>query len=428
MDRLRTGGRAGRVAGVLLVLALLAAACTEDDDSGDGGSGSDDSSVEEASVELDCEGPEATGDPVPVGFAWPEGGQALNQPDVGAAARATVEYVNDCLGGIGGRPVELVECPEGEDAASVAACADTFIDADVVAGGISATQFGNSMAAPLAAAGIPFFSPTGGGAELLAENGFIFGTGAAGSLGGAAAYAEANGLDSVALVVVEDVAAQLEAFATPAFEAAGVEFSAIPIPLGTPDMTPQLRTALDSDPDAIAILGDETLCISYLQAFESLAPDGITSMVIPTCLADNVVEAVGGDEVLEGMTVIGAQDVRSDQPEAELYRAVMQTYAPDIDAFGFAPFGYWAVLGLVRATEGIEGDIDATTVTEAMERDRDVPAPVGAGTTFNCATTPILEPAPLVAVCGRSSQVGTVESGQLTDVEVFDISPLFGGS
>jgi len=418
------------VVGVLLAVLLVAAACTESDDTTSGSTGSDDSSpsADEVAVELDCEGPEATGDPVPVGLAWPEGGQALNQPDVGEAARGTVEYANECLGGIGGRPIDLVECPESEDAASVAACADTFLDADVVAGGITGTQFGDSLASPLAAADIPFFSPTGAGAELLAENGYIFGTGAAGSLGGAAAYAEANSLESVALVVVEDVAAQLEAFATPAFDAAGVEFSAIPVPLGTPDMTPQLRTALESEPDAVAILGDETLCISYLQAFEALAPDGITSMVIPTCLADTVAEALGGDEVLEGMTVIGAQDVQSDDPEAELYRAVMQEYSPDTDAFGFASFGYWAVLGLVRATEGLEGEVTAATVTEALERDRDVVAPVGAGTTFNCATTPILQPAPLVAVCGRSSQVGSVESGVLVDVEVFDISPLFGGS
>jgi len=381
----------------------------------------------EAAVALDCPGPAATGDPVLVGFAWPEGGQALDQPDVGEAARATVSYANDCLGGIGGRPVELVECPEGEDAASVAACANDFIDAGAVAGGISATQFGDSMAGPLGDAGIPYYSPTGAGAELLDENGYVWGPGAAGSLGGAAAYAEANGLDSVALVVVEDVAAQLTAFATPAFDAAGVDFTSVPVPLGTPDMTPQLRTALDDSPEALAILGDETLCISFLQALEALAPENLTTMVILPCLADNVAEAVGAD-VLEGKVVIGTNDSASDDPEAELYRAVMQEYAPDVDAFGFASFGYTSILSVVRAADGIEGEITPASMAEAFGQDRDVALPVGAGTTFNCSETPIAQPAPLVAVCAGESLVGTIQDGAVGDIEVFDIRPLFGGS
>jgi branched-chain amino acid transport system substrate-binding protein len=396
-------------------------ACGDDDG---GEAGGDDSAPSETADELECEGPAATGEAVTIGFMWPEGGEAINQPAVGEAARATVEYVNDCLGGIGGRPIELSECPEGENQADITACANQFIEADVAAVSVSATGMPEAIAGPVTEAGIPFTSANGVGAEQINPSVFIWPAGVLGALGGAATYASENDIDSVAIVTGDALIGPITPLAQPAFDAAGVELRFVGVPQATPDLTPQLRTALQDDPGMLLVVGDETMCISYLQGVQSLQTD-VPAAVIQTCTAQAVIDAVGEDGI-EGKIVIGATDTRSDDPEAVLYRAVMAEYAPDTDPFGFAAFGYLSILGLVRAAEGVT-DVTPEALMTAFGRDLEHPLPIGGGATFNCGVTYFVSPVALQGPCSGSTVVGVVEAGELTDTEVLDVAPLFGG-
>ncbi|WP_235949206.1 ABC transporter substrate-binding protein [Candidatus Frankia alpina] len=63
-----------------------------------------------------------------IGFITAEGGSAISLPEVREGAQAAVAYANDYLGGIGGRPIQLVVCKSQEDAASARTCANEMVE------------------------------------------------------------------------------------------------------------------------------------------------------------------------------------------------------------------------------------------------------------------------------------------------------------
>jgi branched-chain amino acid transport system substrate-binding protein len=408
---------------VACVAALAAAGCGSSSKSGTPADVTR-PSVPAATDTLKCAGPKATGAPVTIGFMWPQGGDLVNQPEVGAAARATVKYANDCLGGIAGRPVALNECPDKEDQASVTACANQFIEAKVDAVAVSATALPDAIAKPVTDAGIPYTSANGVSTEQILPNAFIWGSGAGGALGAIAAYARDNQLPSVAVVTSEALVSQLKAFAQPAFDSAGVKLQLVGIPASSADMTPQLRTALTSNPGALAVVGDATACISFLQATKALQVKQPV-IVIQTCTAKPVVDAVGA-ATLNGKVITGTDEASNDS-EAVLYRAVLKKYSPDTDPFGFASFGYLSILSPVRAVAGITGAVTPATLTAAMGRNIARPLPLGAGIKFNCGVTYFQKPVALPAICAGSALVGVVKNTVPSDMKPVNIAPLFGG-
>jgi branched-chain amino acid transport system substrate-binding protein len=405
------------------MLLVVAAACGGNDNKNAGGKDTRPGTTA-PTAKLECKGPAATGDPVTVGFMWPSG-QAINQPDVEQAADATVKYANDCLSGVAGRPIKLDKCPDAENQAAVTACANQFIQDKVDVVAVSSTAFPDAIATPVTAAGIPYTSAVGVSTEMINPKVDIFGSGAGGALGAVAAYAKDNNIKSVAAVVVDTLTGQLQAFAKPAFDTAGVGLDLVGVPSGTPDMTQQLRSALNKNPGAIVVVGDENLCISFLQGVKALAVK-IPTLVIQTCTSASVVKAVGKD-TLEGKIVAGANDATSNDAEAQLYRAIMDKYSPDTDKFGFAGYGYTSILSLVRGLSGMTGDVTPDTINTALGRDKDYPLPIGHGIMLNCSKTYFQKPAALVGPCTGSTLVATIKDTVISDPKVVDVAPLFGG-
>jgi len=67
----------------------------------------------------------ATGEPIVFGLANMDTG-ALSFPGAGTAAQAAAKYINDTLGGINGRPLQLVACDMKNDPQAAAACGQKF--------------------------------------------------------------------------------------------------------------------------------------------------------------------------------------------------------------------------------------------------------------------------------------------------------------
>lgn len=61
-----------------------------------------------------------------IGLINNEGGQAISMPENRESAEAVVKYANENLGGISGRPIELVVCKQGEDANQARDCANRW--------------------------------------------------------------------------------------------------------------------------------------------------------------------------------------------------------------------------------------------------------------------------------------------------------------
>ncbi|MCM3887053.1 ABC transporter substrate-binding protein [Frankia sp. R82] len=153
---------------VTAVLMATLAACG-------GGSGSDSASSGTTSGTSGASGSSsAEGSPVKLMIIAPTGTAGTNYPEMVAAAKAAVRGVN-ARGGIGGHPVVLEHCNEGNDAATAKKCAQQAVDEHVLAvvGEISGS---GGIMPILAKAGIPSIGSAGvsaDGSELSSPISFV---------------------------------------------------------------------------------------------------------------------------------------------------------------------------------------------------------------------------------------------------------------
>jgi branched-chain amino acid transport system substrate-binding protein len=419
--------RARRLVAVLAIGVLAVTACSDDDEGGatdttataPDGEGTEAPAPEE---ELECPGPEAAGEPVSVGVVWPEGA-TVDLPELGESAQAAADYANDCLGGLAGRPIEVVGCTIDEtDQSSAATCANDFVEQGVAAAVVTITAQGATLVPILTDAGIPYVVSGGSSpAESVDGTGLVFSvSGGVGALLGAMAIeAEAQDITKVAFLVTENAAGGVQGLLGIPFGNLDREFEVIPVPPGTPDMTPQVSAALSSGSGAVAVVGDASFCISAIQALESLDPDG-EHWLIATCTDQPVIDAVG-EAGLDGATMFGASDPESDEPEAVLYRAVMASYAPDTPTEGFAGAGYGTMMALVRGTAEVTGDPTPAAIAAALSATTDVPATSGFGLSWGCAER-LLAP---LTVCGSELTIGTMDGTRAVDIRLVDAAPAF---
>ncbi|PXW32728.1 ABC transporter substrate-binding protein [Nocardia sp. 348MFTsu5.1] len=410
MKKLR-GLRAAQVmAASIAVIALASTAACSSDDS------SDDSSNSSSAVEApegSYPGVAATGDPVKIGLINNEGGQAISQPASREAAEAVVKYANENLGGIGGRPIELVICKEAEEPASARDCANQMVEAKVSAAVITSTGLGDVMVPTITGAGIPYITASGQStSELTNPGSFLWTGGFPASLNAMASYAGEKGMKNVTAFTINVPAAVngLEKLGIPAFKAQGVDLKVVPIPLGTPDATPQVSAGLASNPEGVIVVGEETACTSVFKALGTLGSTA-EKFTNASCTADSVVQAVGSS--IEGAHVFAAYDATSDTPEANLFKSIMEKYSPSTETGGQTPVAYQGMLGLIRATESVQGtDTSAAAIIAAIKAAKDVPVPAAEGLTFTCNGTAL---PPLTSICGKGSIVLTIKDGQPTD-------------
>jgi branched-chain amino acid transport system substrate-binding protein len=408
--------RRRRIAAVGMAAAVVllgATACADDSSSG----GSSEASAAAVSDAPDgtFPGKAAGSDTIKVGVISPEGGPAVSQPEGRVAAQAAIDYANENLGGIGGFKIEPVICKEAEDPSSAADCANQMVEEKVAGVVVLNTAQGAAMAPIITEAGIPYTAYQGASAEELTGNpSFMWTGGFPGILAGMAKYAVTNGIKSVTLFVTDApaVTGGAAAFGEPAFKAAGVELNIVPIPLGTPDATPQVSAGVKDAPGAIGIVGDATMCTSTLKGLGTVGFKG-DKLVISQCLDPSVQKAAG--DALEGSKVLSSTDGITDDPEAKLYRAVMAKYAPSgATVTGAAETGFQSMLGFIRAAQSIT-DPSPEATTAAITGAQKVVLPLGHGATFTCDGTALPG---LTAVCSNASLVGTWTDSTIADYQL----------
>jgi branched-chain amino acid transport system substrate-binding protein len=383
------------------------------------GTGAVDSTVAPPATGAASEGP-ATLSPVKLGLLVDEGGASISQPEGREAVEAVIEYANDELGGLGGHVIELVTCKTAVDPASALACATELVQAGVVAV-ITPSQGQGAVVAPaITGAGIAYMVPTAGTAEeYTLPNAFNLTGGLNGYYSAAAQYAAQTGIESLTMFLVDvgSFVASTEAIATPYFEEAGVELSVVAIPQGTPDATAQVSAGVLDSPDALYILGDENSCLAVLKAFDAIGAEGQRWMGI-NCLSDTVQAAVDPGNFTDARTVVASVDGdHPTDPDAALYREIMDEYRPDASRSGTSTVGFQVALAFLRATEGIGEDVTAESVLAAIRSATNVPLPLGHGLTFTCDSSVNPE---LPAICGTGALIERIEGGVITDVEAID--------
>jgi branched-chain amino acid transport system substrate-binding protein len=385
-------GRRGafwRLGASLTVALLLAAACGDDDD----GSADDATATDEGSSgggdATDVLGPvdEATGEPVVVGFISDGQSASIDLTVEFEAAEATVEYVNQHLGGIGGRPLELVTCEAKLDPAVAADCANQMVEQQVSAVLVATTGVAEAVWQPIHDAGVPSFWFAGTAEPMMtdAENTFILSNPLGLGIDVPLAVAEDEDADR-AIAVLIDVPAAVEPFENegiPAFEDAGIEMELVRVPPGTPEMISQLQPAIDGT-DLVHMVGNDSFCIAAFQGLATLGYEGAVTAVGP-CISDATRTALTGGE-LDGVVVPTAVPYGVEDETTELARAVFDTYGSgEIDFTRAAPANtFLVVAGFATAMQEIGADITPESIIATAQSMPDSELPGGAGLHVRC--------------------------------------------
>ncbi len=375
---------------ILAVVAMLFAACTDDSASDDD---SDSDSTEDttgASSGEDLLGPEdmATGEPVKIGILSDGATDAFDNTDELRAGEATAEYVNTHMAGIGGRPIETVPCEIGADPGGAADCANQLIEAGVVAVTLSQSAVAESVWEPLHAAGIPTFFLAGFGEPLQQDDQstFLLANPVTTFFGLPVAVAEAEDADKIAFVLI-DVPQAVDLFEAdgPALlDELGYEYEVVRVPPGTAVMDTQMQQVAASGAEVAHVLGNDAFCIAAVQGLRAVAFDGQITLV-NQCVTDATREALAGQ--LDGVNVLSQLALGDTGDESyQKYLAVMDAYGEDVtDVENYVAMGGYAIVAsLASALQGIEGEIDPSTVAETIKSMDEADIAGAAGATFQC--------------------------------------------
>jgi branched-chain amino acid transport system substrate-binding protein len=214
------------------------------------------------------------------------------------------------------------------------------------------------------------------------------------------------------------LAGAYQAFGPIPFKKVNIGYNTISVPVGTPDVTPQVQTALQGKPQMLMIAGDPGFCQSVLKAQKTLGFTG-TIAVIQQCLDSSTASAVGS---LQG--VISPTFYNTNSPQFKVFLALLGKYAPGTSSGGAAPDGFSVVVSFADAmTMGNLASVDVKGVNSAMTAAKNVPLALGGGTTFSCGSKPV----PLLpSVCSGGINIATLDaSGATASSAIVDVSPLY---
>ena len=402
----RRWGRARLLLAIVMAGVLALSACGGDDDEAADTSGGDEQTDDTAADGSDDEADDgddaggeadilgepdpASGEPVKIGLVTNGTGQGFDQSHDEPIAKAAAEWINEYRGGIGGRPIEIVACEDKQDPGRAADCANELIQEDVVAVVYSSNGIYEASWRPLSEAGIPTFIQATGGQTAGAEptNTFQLNNSLASTIDGPIGLAKDQGADVVSVIAVDVPAATVNYVEGPGpqkFEDAGIELDLIPVPLGTPDMTVQTQQLVEKNPDGVVnILGNDAFCIAALSGLRTAGYSGVIS-ANESCITENTVEAVGADYV-EGIRVVGQTPIGDlDDPSTQLYKTVMETWAPDEDPLNpNGGFVFLAMTGLDTATQELEGEVTSESIIEAAKSMEWLEQPGSGGRHIRC--------------------------------------------
>lgn len=366
----------------------------------------------------------ASGKPIKIAFSSEgKAAQFDTTPEI-EAAKATVSYINDYLGGVDGRPLEItMVCENQGQPARTRDCANKFVQSEAHALISGPTANSDATVEVTNAAEMPYFNLASTPGAFGAARSYVM-TNNLGSVAAVpATYAKDHNIKRVAILVIDVPAAseQIRQLAEFVYGNAGVTPTIVPVPPGTPDLTPQVQLALKKDAQMFHVVGDMSLCTSSLKALRTLNVKAPIA-VIGQCIGDETAAAQipGG---YEGLVVAPMYSLDPSAQDTKIFHAVIDKYTSGKVKTGTAPAGFQAMLGFARAMAGYQGPVSRVNVNAylaAMPKAQ--PIPLGAGATFQCgrkfvALTP--------SICAKESLVGRAKAdGTVTDIKVVDVSGL----
>lgn len=386
--------RRRRALAVVLLTALVAAACTSDDASVKRGTG------------------RATGPPIVVGMINQENSPVGSFPEVREGAEAAVRYLNEELGGVGGRPIQLEPCATTGSPASSQACATRVLEKKPVAviGGIDLGAA--SSLRILAEAAMPYVggSPTLVH-ELTGRTSFMLAGGTPADVLGLVTYiTDTLKVKSVGVVYLDlgVLVSALTQAARQVLRKKGVtRVKLVAERADAVDLTPALTAANSIRPDAIIVLLPAEGCARVMQAKQAL---GVKArMFYPSACADQgVVDAAGPGA--DGAYFAAGYLPYSDADEnVATYRA--KVAAANHEPSLLSETGFSVVMDLAALMAEADEPLTPATLTKRLSSASDHPSFLGHDFTCDRHQVPL---AP--AVCNTYVRILQQRGGRFRDV------------
>jgi branched-chain amino acid transport system substrate-binding protein len=427
MHRTRSSRRSRALTAILASLALVLVACGEEPSAG-GGAMTVPVSGNEASLGTPTP---ASGAPVKVGVISNGAGQGFDSSIDEPVAKATAKWINEYRGGIGGRPIEITMCLDGNDPGKAVDCANEMIRSGVVAVAYSANGQFEASWRVLAKAGVPTFTLAIGSKDAGSDpnNTFLLNNALAGIIDGPIGLAKAKGTNKVTVVAV-DLPAATDNYrvgrAPATFRDAGIVLDLIAIPIGTPDMTPQMAQLVKKNPDGVInMLGNDAFCIA---AFNGLRAAGFKGTITANdaCISENTRQAIPAEQ-LKGVRVVTQMPLNvKDDPSTRLYFSVLDKYG-DASVDRLAQQGIFMFIGLAgldAATAGLTGEVNPASIIAAARAMPFTELPGSGGRHFRCNKKADKD---LAAVCSNAVLSAAYdENGQLGNYKVVGDEPIAG--
>lgn len=382
---MRTRPAMWRTAAALAAAALVLSSC--------GADGTDDSEADPGSGGSD---PAAglDGAPVRVGFLNPSGG-AVPQPGADTGAEAAVDYINGELGGIGGRPIEVVSCDTDTTPEKATSCANTFVEEGVVAV-MDGFNLSSSATLPvLTAAGIPlvgmipFDSVTGSKAEGRV---FFAGPQAAFLVGALQAFKQ-TGKDSVVLALVDTPSSHqtIDGLLPLLAKALDMDASGVYFSPTNPNFTALAAAIAKDDPDAGGLMAspNEAACTALVQSLRKIRYDGTIFTAACTDYIETAPADAAGGALYSSTWLPAAMDHAPEEVKADLKAAQEAIEAVDGGTGGFYAYAEFAqFVTFAQALSEVTGELTGPSVLSTLKGLKDFPSFLGPDITCGSETSP----------------------------------------
>lgn len=357
---------------------------------------------------------ELTGDPYVLAMINQDASPAGAYPEARESAEAVVSYINEELGGLHGRPLQLETCETDGSPEKSSTCARSLLEQEPLAfiGGVdfsSAASFSAMESAGIVQlGGMPLLE-----ADFTSPSVVQFSPGSAGAFPALAAYVvETEQPTSVAIIHADTAAGREIAtkYGADVLNRLGVTDVQLVAEAATAaDFTPAVSRALSGDPDVLMVAQAAEGCSRVMQALQSLGAN-TPAYYISSCATHQIVEAAGSGA--EGAVFAGNfPAIDGEDEDVQLYREVMEEYAPQTPLGGTGSYGYISMMNAYTILSAVaEDEVTPEKVMEAAKED--VVRPGTLVYDFNCNGEQ-LEGAP--TVCTSFQRIWSWQDGQFVD-------------
>ena len=367
----------------------------------------------------------ATGEPIRLGMINQENTPAGSYPELSQAVMAATKFINEDLGGVRGRPIEVDVCNTQFSAEGSTSCGQKYVEEKVpaVLGGIDV--FGNGIDT-LNENGIPFV----GGIPISAQsvtnaNSFQWSGGSGGAAVAFAWYA-AEKLDAKKVAIVYGEFGSITDAAEmgkKVLEDADVQVQMVPYPILATDISSALNAAATFQPDALIVMASDAGCKAGFDGVASLGIKAAT-FYVGACAAPSII-AQAGTAKTDGayFNLENSLSTTPPDPDLALYNAIVEKYGEGLDPIGAGTVSFKSMMNLYLVLNEVGSDITPEKILAAFKAK--VAAPSFAGHEYTCDGKQFDG---LPAVCSPQQVLGQMDDSQLTAVTGWiDVGTIFRG-